>query len=218
MILFAAGSFAAVAARADLPSPLRIHREVHEHVHDVLSHLVRIPDRIHREHERHLQVFFGGREYYRPHRHEHSIYRFPVWIGDVVEYRPYTYCGDEIFGGPPVRPRVWVEWGSASYGSWCNHHHGYYPRAHSCFRPHRDRYIDRRHDYRDHRRYNYPYDHSRDRRYDGRRHDRYERHDRYDRRDRDDRGDRWDRRRDDRRHDRDRDHRSRGRGRGHGRH
>jgi hypothetical protein len=192
-LLFAAGGLAAAPARADHPSPLRLHREVRAHVHDVLEHLVRIPERIERRHRAHLQVFFGGREYYRPHRHDHDVYNFPVYVGGGVEYRPYSYCRDEIYGPVHERPRIWVEWGRDGHGAWCDHHRGYYPREHSCFRPVRGRYDDRRYD----------------------RHDRY---DRYDRRYRD--SDRRYDRRYDRRHDRydDDDHRGRRRGRGHHRH
>lgn len=200
---------AATPAEAGLPSPREVHRELREHVHDLFRHIERIPDRIESRHRRHLQVFFGGREYYAPHRHEHVIYRYPVWIGDEVHYRPYRYCGDRLFRHVEVRPRLWVEWGHGSHGAWCDHHHGYYPRQHSCFRgrghgwgggahSHRhdrwcghhpghgwdrpDRYDRDRRDHRDDGRHDH-------RRYDSRR-DR-DRDERYDRRDR----------RDDRRHD-----------------
>ncbi len=42
-------------------------------------------------------LHYAGRSYYRPHRHHHSVYRFPVLIGGRVAYRPYDYCGDSLF-------------------------------------------------------------------------------------------------------------------------
>jgi hypothetical protein len=198
-LLFAAGGLAAAPARADHPSPLRLHREVRAHVHDVLRHLGRIPDRIERRHRAHLEIFLGGREYYRPHRHDHEIYNFPVHVGGGVEYRPYSYCRGEIYGAARERPYIWVEWGRDGHGAWCDHHRGYYPRAHACFRTVRDRYDGYHRD------------------------DRYGRYDRYDRYDhRDDRDRRYDRRHG-HRHGRDDDwdrdrHRGRGKGRGHHRH
>jgi hypothetical protein len=141
-------------AQADLPAPWEVHQEVREHVHDVLRHLVRIPERIHAHHREHLEVFFGGTEYYGPHRHHHRVYRYPVRVGHEVFYRPYAYCGDHLFTTVAVRPLFWTDWGYPTHGSYCDHHHAYYPKAHSCFRgrgghsvrpaPRRDHHPDRR--------------------------------------------------------------------------
>ena len=125
-------------ARADAPLPVQIHDGLHEHVRDVLRHLGRIPDRIHDHHARHLEVFSGGREYYRPHHHQHAIYQFPVWIDGAVAYRPYTYCNGHLFHGVSHRPQLWTDWGHRGHGSWCGRHRGYFPSQHGCF--HQARY------------------------------------------------------------------------------
>lgn len=203
-LLLALGFGTASAARADLPSPLRLHREVRSHVRDVLRHLDRIPDRIERHHRAHLQVFLGGSSYYAPHRHHHVTYHFPIVVGGVVSYRPYVYCDDRLFHGPRERPRLWVEWSVVDHGAWCGHHRGYYPHQHSCFRPARR---DARHDR--------SYDRGRDRRHDDRRFD-HRRHDdhRFDAKHRcTDRCDRDDRFHRSRGRDRDDDRRDRRRGR-----
>jgi hypothetical protein len=186
--LFAAGALSApVAASAGLPSPLRVHREIHEHlrdvradvhqvggaVHDLLRQLDRVPQRLERRHRQHLEVFFGGHEYYRPHRHEHRVYRFPVWIDGVVAYRPYTYCDDHLFADRGPRPRFWADWRYDRQGGWCDRCRGRYPSSHSCFQS--------RGGTRDHRSYDRP---RYDRRDGGRGHDRYDqrqqhRHDKY---------------------------------------
>ena len=136
-VVFAASAFvAAGSARAEFPLPLphEIHREVRQHARDVLRTIGRIPERIHREHQRHLDVFSGGNEYYRSHRHNHATYNFPVWIDGNVDYRRYSYCNDRLYGNDNYRPQVWVGWGQETQGHWCNHHRGYYPNRHSCFR------------------------------------------------------------------------------------
>jgi len=54
--------------------------------------------------------YYAGSAYYGPHRHVHYTYRFPVWVGSTVVYRPYTYCGDSVYvpapvyAAPPVYP------------------------------------------------------------------------------------------------------------------
>ena len=171
-------------ARADLPTPFELHREIRSGVHDVLRHLVSVPERIHRTHERHLRVFRDGHRYDRRHRHDHAVYRFPVWIDGRVSYRPYAYCGDRLHGYSSSRPRLWVEWGHDRHGSWCGRCHGYYPRGHRhdgyrgrYDRDWHDRYRDGRYDrddwrYREHR----GYDRDRHDRYERGRHGRYDRH------------------------------------------
>jgi hypothetical protein len=199
----------AAPSRAQLPSPLELHAQIHDGLFDLLRVLDRIPERIERHHRRHLEVFFGGNHYDRYHRHEHSTYHFPVWVDGEVAYRPYTYCGDRlILAAGGSRPNLWQYWGRPTHGSWCNHHRGYYPTAHSCFRRtyvaprpvHRhDRWcghvVDSRHDHG--RRYDDRWDRGRGHRCDSRCDHRRDRH--------------WDRR--EHRHDRSCDH-----GRNHRRH
>jgi hypothetical protein len=214
--------FTAGTASAGLPSPLELHREVRGHVSDVLRGLGRVPDHIERAHERHLQAFFGGREYYGPHRHYHEAYQFPVWVDGDVQYRPYSYCGGRLFGSVSVRPNLWIDWSLDDGGFFCDHCHGYFPRQHGHFRQtyprqryyhydDRSRYNNRGYDHRDRRRDDHRHDSRRDRyRRDDHRNDRHDRgdhrdhrNDRYDRddhrNDRYDRGDRRDRGRNDRR-------------------
>lgn len=121
-------------------SAVRADDGLHEHVRDVLRHLGRIPERIHAEHARHLEVFSGGRAYYGPHRHHHASYLFPVWIDGAVAYRPYSYCNGHLFQPVAYRPYLWSDWGHARGGGWCDRHHGWYPKAHGCFHPSKHRH------------------------------------------------------------------------------
>jgi hypothetical protein len=56
-----------------------------------------VPRRIYVHNRSTYQPYFYGRVYYGPHRHHHSTYQFPVWVNGYVAYRPYSYCGDQIF-------------------------------------------------------------------------------------------------------------------------
>jgi len=133
----AAGLLAAAPAVAGPPSPLELHRELRSHVHDVLRELGRVPERIHARHRAHLEAFFGGRSDYAPHRHDHVTYRFPVRVGGHVDYRPYHYCDDALFGSLGVR----LELGYGGYPGgyrggypadsiWCDHCRGRFHRGH----------------------------------------------------------------------------------------
>ena len=106
-------------------SAVRADDGLHEHVRDVLRHLGRIPERIHDHHARHLEVFSGARVYYRPHRHHHASYLFPVWVDGAVAYRPYTYCGGRLFQPVAYRPHLWSDWGRGHgrHGDGRHHHH-----------------------------------------------------------------------------------------------
>ena len=46
--------------------------------------------------------YYAGSAYYGPHHHAHYTYRFPVYVGQTVVYRPYAYCGDSLFVPAPV--------------------------------------------------------------------------------------------------------------------
>jgi hypothetical protein len=203
VLAVAAALTAAAPSRAQLPSPLELHAEIHDGVLDLLRVLDRIPERIERHHRRHLEVFFGGNTYDRYHRHDHATYHFPVWVDGEVAYRPVVYCGDHLYQNVDYRPSLWQYWGRPTHGSWCSHHRGYYPTAHSCFRR---TYVAPRPVHRHDRWCGHVVEHRHDR---GRRHD----DDRWDR-DREHRCDsRCDHRRDRRwdrgehRHDRSCDHR-----------
>ena len=56
-----------------------------------------VPRRIYVENRSVYQPYFLGRVYYGPHHHYHSTYQFPVYVNGFVAYRPYAYCGDQIF-------------------------------------------------------------------------------------------------------------------------
>ncbi len=42
--------------------------------------------------------YHHGRQYYARHRHNHEIYRFPVYGEYGVDYYPYAYCEGNFFG------------------------------------------------------------------------------------------------------------------------
>lgn len=148
-LLVAGVLVAAPAARAEFPfppSPREVHHELRGLAHDVLRTLGRIPVEIHREVSAELGEFLIGSVYYGPHRHYHSTYSFPVWIGSEVDYRPFVYCNSRLYGSYEARPQFWSGWGEPTQSRWCDHHHSWYPTAHACFRTHsRPQY---RNDYR----------------------------------------------------------------------
>lgn len=41
--------------------------------------------------------YYQGRAYFRAHHHYHAVYQFPVYGDAGYFYRPYTYCGGELF-------------------------------------------------------------------------------------------------------------------------
>ena len=57
-----------------------------------------VPRAIHRHHVGKYERYYHGRSYYRPHRHHHTVYAFPVFY-DMYGYPypdpayvPYAYC------------------------------------------------------------------------------------------------------------------------------
>ncbi|MCI0408382.1 MAG: hypothetical protein L0191_07445 [Acidobacteria bacterium] len=56
-----------------------------------------VPRHIYVENRSLYQPYLLGRAYYGPHRHYHSTYQFPVYVNGFVAYRPYAYCGDQVF-------------------------------------------------------------------------------------------------------------------------
>lgn len=68
-----------------------------------------VPRHMHRLRRDEFRHAYAGRAYYRPHHHNHAIYRYPVVVGGIVTYRPYHYCNDELWvtGYAPL-PRVVV--------------------------------------------------------------------------------------------------------------
>lgn len=45
----------------------------------------------------HFAPYYYGRDYYRPHRHFHLVYRFPVYVDGAWVFRPYAYCDGAYF-------------------------------------------------------------------------------------------------------------------------
>ena len=63
---------------------------------------VAVPRVVHHGDHGWYDPYYAGSAYYGPHRHAHYTYRFPVWVGQTVVYRPYTYCGDSLYVPAPV--------------------------------------------------------------------------------------------------------------------
>ncbi len=58
-----------------------------------------IPRRIQRHHGDRYRSYFDGYAYFAPHRHRHSVYRFPVFDHGSWSYRSHQYCeGDRFYG------------------------------------------------------------------------------------------------------------------------
>ena len=112
-VLFAALSLSPVAALADGHG----HGKHGGHGHGApgkhqgyATYPVAVPRVIVHGHHGWYDPYYAGSAYYGPHRHAHYTYRFPVWVGSTVVYRPYTYCGDSVYVPAPVyaAPPVYV--------------------------------------------------------------------------------------------------------------
>ncbi len=90
----------------------RHHRSHHDrhghhgdhHRHGLFSHIRHhsrfvVPQRIHSHDRRDFRPYFRGSLYYRPHRHHHDVYYFPVYTGHGYSYQPRYYCESELFVG-----------------------------------------------------------------------------------------------------------------------
>ncbi len=85
-----------------------------------------VPKRIHYRERRALRPYYAGRVFYRPHRHHHVAYHFPVFVNGIVNYRPYYYCEDHLFlaaAVPVPRLAISVEFGAPG----ATYEPGYYP-------------------------------------------------------------------------------------------
>ncbi|MBI4161718.1 MAG: hypothetical protein HY509_04645, partial [Acidobacteria bacterium] len=57
-----------------------------------------VPPRIHSHRLQYYRPYYHGRVYFAPHRHHHFAYQFPYYGPyGFVEFRPYYYCGDDLF-------------------------------------------------------------------------------------------------------------------------
>jgi len=57
----------------------------------------RVPARILRHDERRFRSYFVSSAYYRPHRHRHYVYEFPVWTPRGYVFRTHDYCDGALF-------------------------------------------------------------------------------------------------------------------------
>lgn len=96
-------------SEAGIPAPWDVHKKIHKHVERRAHRLLDLPRRIHARHVSEFRNFYSGRSYYGPHRHFHKVYRYPVYVGHRVVYRPYSYCNDDLFVQASVGlPRISV--------------------------------------------------------------------------------------------------------------
>lgn len=100
-------------ARADHPEKHRKwHRSARHEKRLRAYHHRDVPTILRYSERRALRPYYAGRVFYGPHRHHHVVYHFPVFVGGVVRYRPYTYCGDRLFlavAAPVPRLAISVE-------------------------------------------------------------------------------------------------------------
>ena len=61
-----------------------------------------VPQHLYVEDRAYFSPYYTGRAYYAPHHHYHAAYRFPVYLNGGVVYRPYSYCGEQVFLSAPV--------------------------------------------------------------------------------------------------------------------
>ena len=116
VVLVAAGVLVTSAVAFSPAAEARDHGKHQKHHDRTRSHrddrnhdyrFVDVPRHMHAHHRHEFRHAYAGRTYYGPHRHHHVIYRYPVVVGGVVTYRPYSYCNDELWvtGYAPL-PRV----------------------------------------------------------------------------------------------------------------
>jgi len=65
-------------------------------------HEVVAPRRITRRQAGPFQPYFAGEVYYRPHRHDHAVYYFPVRTARGVVYEARYYCRGALHNGGHV--------------------------------------------------------------------------------------------------------------------
>ena len=56
-----------------------------------------VPRRIHDRGRHEYRSYFQGTTYFAAHRHQHSVYRFPVRIDQGWGYRQHAYCAGDLF-------------------------------------------------------------------------------------------------------------------------
>ncbi|HEV8376649.1 MAG TPA: hypothetical protein VGR38_10520 [Candidatus Polarisedimenticolia bacterium] len=80
----------------------RRHRYPHERIfrHGQRMHdrvFRRVPHRMYFSSRASYRPYYSGRVYFRPHHHYHLAYRFPIYVGGSVVYRPSYYCGEHLY-------------------------------------------------------------------------------------------------------------------------
>ena len=116
--ILAAGliAFPSPAQARDYHGKQRGHRK-HVARHDGhRNNYQHVPRRFRAHERRAYHQYYRGRSYYRPHRHHHEVYRFPVYLRGRIIYQPYAYCGDQVFFQRPT-PLPRLAFG-VSFGNW----------------------------------------------------------------------------------------------------
>lgn len=75
------------------------HKLAHRH-HHVVHGRFAVPHRIpvHRAHV--YSPYYHHRVFFKPHRHFHFVYHFPIYTAYGVVYEPYSYCDGVLFVPP----------------------------------------------------------------------------------------------------------------------
>ncbi len=76
-----------------------------------------VPRHLYPGHHDLFRPYYRGRAYYRPHRHHHARYHFPVYFRGRVIHRSYDYCGDDLYvQGVVAMPRLAIDFAFDSLG------------------------------------------------------------------------------------------------------
>jgi hypothetical protein len=78
--------------------PYKHHNKVQMHRgHRAAPPIFHAPARMHQRHRNDYRSFFAGDTYFRPHRHYHAVYVFPIRTRHGVVYREFEYCRGDMF-------------------------------------------------------------------------------------------------------------------------
>ena len=79
---------------------LRQHHARHEH-HSNVRHdrVFVVPVRLTHTALATYRDYHHGSIYYRPHRHYHAVYRFPVYTDAGWTWKPHDYCNGDLYRG-----------------------------------------------------------------------------------------------------------------------
>jgi len=110
VMLATAAALTALLFTSPVEAAHRQHKHYKPHKHYKEHHKVRVqhvyrpasppfvvPERIDRRHRADFRPYFAGDLYFRPHRHFHDIYVFPVRTRHGIVYREYEYCRGDLF-------------------------------------------------------------------------------------------------------------------------